>query len=687
MKKGLTFKTLIGFDDIQKEFELVIDEHREMIKLIMGDNYGIVSSVSTSSSDSTLYPVYSNGTLSVTEGKIVTKNGYIASLSEFTKEIPSFSSDLAIIYLYEMIGSSEKRITNNGNVASVWFERKTESESILLVNASDYYNLSDEVRRNSICICVLKYQEDNDPIVDLTNSSYDFNRPWFSPTDIAHRKEVGTGDSSVPHSIGLNDLSSSNMTLYSQLVSRGIIVSKDIDVAGVSGTSYEDNGVVEEDENGNKIVKLTAYPNALGYAIDSDGNDIEVELISGDNKLYIKDTKVNEGDKLKYNLIITETLMPPSPDTFLEELTFKEANSNDICITQGLQTSINDYSISFANCGTIKRNFEVVLASDGYLHKEPEILGYSSQVATFTEIKTYNQEFEIPVYVEIAIEDAIIQNDSTATFIVNGYNGTESISEEVSFTLEEYSEETDYLSINKKTSNIFTKVTSIQASTNDLNSGAKCTIYACAKRALDTRLKIASVIWDGNKIDSIKDIRPISTTIKDPIDVDINREIGKSILTSLYINRISQNLSTYKLIVVEDFRNVSHLDTKSVNWKITPYGINFPIIPSSIIDCRNYSDCYRSRIFQVTSSETMYALVLIGGNDETNESLYSVRLCTTNNTGYNEYNMIPVSEGLFLINFASNSPDYMQIVISGRASGFILMRLDGSTNTEDKYKV
>jgi hypothetical protein len=49
--------------------------------------------------------------------------------------------------------------------------------------------------------------------------------------------------------------------------------------------------------------------------------------------------------------------------------------------------------------------------------------------------------------------------------------------------------------------------------------------------------------------------------------------------------------------------------------------------------------------------------------------------------------MVPVEEGLFLINFISTSPDYIQVVISGKASGFVLMRLDGITNTEDKYKV
>jgi hypothetical protein len=378
--------------------------------------------------------------------------------------------------------------------------------------------------------------------------------------------------------------------------------------------------------------------------------------------------------------------MPPSPNTFLEELTFKESDSNDICITQGLQTEIKDYSISFANCGTIKRNFEVVLASDGYLHKEPEILGYSSQVSSFKEAKTYNQEFEIPVYVEIAIEDGTLTDGNTAVFVITGYNGTAPVSETISFTIEEYSSETDSSSINKKTTNTFTNITSIQA-TDNLNSGARCTIYACSKRALDTRLRIASVIWDGNKIDSIKDIRPISTTIKDPIDIDINREIGKSVVTSLHIARISNGQEPYKLIVAEDFRNVSHLDTKSVNWKITPYGINFPIIPSSILDCRNYSDCYRSRVFQAKNSNRIYALVVIGGNDETNESLYSVRLCTTNNENYYEYNMVPVEEGLFLINFISTSPDYIQVVISGKASGFVLMRLDGITNTEDKYKV
>ena len=51
-KEGLTFNTLVGFDDIQQQFQLVLDKQRETMVLIMNGNYGIISDYDSSSSSS-----------------------------------------------------------------------------------------------------------------------------------------------------------------------------------------------------------------------------------------------------------------------------------------------------------------------------------------------------------------------------------------------------------------------------------------------------------------------------------------------------------------------------------------------------------------------------------------------------------------------------------------------------------
>lgn len=691
MKKGLTFKTLVGFDDIQKEFELVFDEHRELIKLLMGDNYGIVSETDVKGV-SPLYPTLNDNILSVTQGKIVTKNGDTTTIDEFSKEIGSFSEDLAILFVYEMIGSSEKRVTNNGNAASVWYERKRTDDSILVIKASTYNSLSDEIKNNSVCICIVKYN--TTPYVDLTNTEYSFNRPWFSPTDIAHRLEKGTGSSSVPHSIGINDLSSSNITLYDQLLSRGIIVSKDVSIAGVPGKSYKIKAQIGRTED--YLITLDCFPNAIGYCSkneDGEGyDDICAFLREGTNKVVTSSEPVGN---VYLDAVITKCLMPPVfSDSITTELTFGANDDNDVIITEGRQTELVDNTISFSNCGTTSRNYEVVFGSDGKLHKEPDVLGFSSLLTSINN-KIYNQEYSIPVKVQIELEIEGASNSYDVQIKVIGLKSDGTEYEETLYwqkeNLNEYTQNT--------TKEYFKRITKLNViSTTGAPVNCKVTVFAIANSALDNRLRVALVGWNYNQetslgsINSIKDIRPIATTIKDPFDLSLVEETGKSIAHSVFINSLYNNItSKTQLILVEDFRKVSYLSSQSVNWRITPYGINYPIINNNIFDSRSITDCYRSRRINVESEYFKYAVVLINSDYETSHSS-SVRLgiYDTNNKYY-EFPMFPTVDedgniegnGMFLLYCDNiNRVKDIQVIISGKASGFVLLRLTGTTKNE-----
>ena len=697
MKKGLTFRTLLGFDDIQKEFDLVFNEHRELIKLIMGDNYGIVSSTDVSK-QSPLFPTLDNNVLSVTEGRIVTKNGDTTKVDAFSKEINSISEDLAILFVFEMIGSNEKRVTNDGNASSVWFDRKSTDESILIIKASNYNLLSDEVKNNSVCICIIKYDLTT-PYVDLTNSEYSFNRPWFSPTDISHRLEKGSGDSSVPHSIGINDLASSNVTLYNQLLSRGIIVSKDVSISGVSGKSRKQIVKIEDDSS-NKI-KLDVYPNAIGYCSkneDGEGfGDVSAFLIEGSNNILIPNIdELKDGETSLYiDTVITPCLMPPILDDYTtNELQFGSNEDNDILITEGKQTELLDNTISFSNCGTVEKTYEVVFSADGKLHKEPSILGYTSLLSSIVDTtKVYNQEFSIPVKINVVLENLTsLSNGEYIKIKINGItdSGTEDFSE-----LEWNSEETI-----DTTDKYFKKITSIEAEKEgSISSTCKATIFAITNSALDNRLKVALVEWSkpfGSNtfcITKIKDIRPISTTIRDPFDLSVIKETGKAIVNSNFINSLYNDESKSELILIEDFRKVSYLSSQSVNWKITPYGINYQIIKNNIFDSRNITSCYRSRRIYEKENNYKYAVILIDSDYETNHN-NSVRIGTYDvDDNYNEFTMFPaiddngnIVEGMFILYINSVNIKDIQIIVSGKAAGFVLLRLS-QTKPNEYYEV
>lgn len=690
MKKGLTFNTLIGFDDIQKEFELVINEHRELIKLIMGDNYGIVSNTNVTEY-SPLYPTFSDNILSVTEGSVVTKSGNTTKVDAFSKEINNFYEDLAVLFVFEMVGSSEKRVTNDGNAASVWYERKDTEDSILIIKASNYNSLSDEIKNNSICICIIKYSSIA-PYVDLTNSEYSFNRPWFSPTDISHRLEKGSGSSNVPHSIGINDLSSSDVTLYSQLLSRGIIISKDVSIAGVSGKSIQQKVQVNNDT---KKAYLDVYPNAIGYCSknkDGEGNDdicafLEegtniVDVPSGESEIYL-------------DAVITPCLMPPIlDDSITTELQFHSNENNDILITEGKQTELIDNNISFSNCSALQKTYEVVFGSDGKLHKEPDVLSSLISISE-NSVKTFNQEYSIPVKINISMLNESNFDEYNIVVEVVGFNenNEKCISELVWNSTE----------VIDTTSIYFKRIVSVEVKHFEKMgsniSSCRATVFAIANCALDNRLKIALVEWSnsdfGYKITKIKDIRPISTTIKDPFDLSVVKETGKAIINSNLINSLYNNLnSRAELIIVEDFRKVSYLSSQSVNWRITPYGINYPIIKNNIFDSRSVTDCYRSRRLYERNEYSKYAVILIDSDYETNNN-NSVRLGIYDlDDKYSEFNMFPavdankkvIGNGMFILYVNSINVKDIQVIISGKAAGFVMLRLS-DTRPNEYYEV
>lgn len=652
----LSFKTKIGYDDIQNQFEYLMQKQRDTIKLLCNNTFGIVSSLNTSGSDSSLFPTIDGNTLNFTSGKLVTNNGNFIELPSFSVSIPSINQDTIVLYTYSLVGSSEKRLSNNGKAYPVFFVNEEPSKCVRFLTLENYNLLTSTVLNDSVCLAILKYSS-NDILLDVTKNQYSFNRPWFSLCDIEHRNSLGSGSSSVPHSIGLNDLTSSDLTIYDQLLTRGIIISKDTGIAGIPGKIYQNETpytIELEDGTSNKIIKLEdCYPNAIASVYDVDGNEIACHLLKGSNTILIDD-ETEAGTQVNVQMCVTNTLISVAAESQVNELKFKSQDSDDTIITQGLEVKLQSTEVSFNDCSNFDRNFEIVVNKDGTIHKEPEILCPSQKTSNYANY-TISQEFDIPVRLQFWFVSAFSEK---ITLRVYG---------DIYDSSEEYEEITIPENTNGQfTTKYFTKITKI-TSEDVGETSSSMVVFAYSNRPLDRRLRIANLTWnkDSQTFTNVKDIRPISTVIRDPFKISVVKEAAANIINTLNVkNGISSGFK-YKPILIEDFNSPEYLDLNSVTWITSGKGINFPLIEKYIVDTSSYTLCYRSRKLNLQGADTIYAY-LVGADLETINS-YPVRLIYKSGNTLKEEVFEQKGNGLFVLYSAPAT--YGKILVTGSASG------------------
>lgn len=657
--EGLTFNSLIGYDDIKSQFNYIINKHRETIRLLCAENYGIVSNSDTSSSTSSIFPTLENNILSFTSGKIVTKEGDFVEVPSFYVNVPFINEDTLVLYSYELIGSIEKRISNSGKAFSTWFEVKRVEDSITFLPASKFSVLKDNV----VCLAVIKCSSTN--YIDTTKAEYSINRPWFSLCDIEHREQKGTGSSNVPHSIGLNDLTSSNLTIYDQLLNRGIIVSKDLSLAGIPGHAYkyEGNITILEENTVPKylLLKDGTFPNAIMSVINKDTNEeIICHLIKGTRLISLDATYTRSTlSNIEIQMCITNTLLCRTEGTKLNELSFEPQYEGDTIITQGLQIDLSDTTVSFSDCSSyFDKTFDIVVNKNGTIHKEPEILGYTIEVKDINNYE-FSQEFDVPVKLQVCR----VQGGWSGILELN----IEGILEDGTIESETITMDShnDSYSVSDFSKNYYKQVTSVKCESVET---ANIIIFAYSNRAIDRRLRVARVEWKEGKVTNVKDIRPISTVIQDPCKINEVKEAAECVINSMIVK--GKNVST---ILVEDFNEPDYLDFNNVLWITSNTGINYPIIPEYLHKSDDYLSCYRSRLLYVDTTGIGYVYAYLVGASEETKVTGAVRLVSDNNSK-DDIVMEHVGDGLFRTDLSA-SYSKVKVVVSGKASGIGLFTL------------
>ncbi len=381
--------------------------------------------------------------------------------------------------------------------------------------------------------------------VDLTRVSYPFNRPWYSPVDIAHRSKVGSGTKTDnnPHALDLGDLSSGELTPYQIFSVYGSVIAKDLDFPKLPGFKCEEGvpqlGILNDDMAGtitgvpgipgvpnkpSRYVELTNYPVRLVRLVRANDNlELSGFIVPGRNLIGIPP---HETDSLTNDLVVTTTAVSagqPPIGNALTRLTFSAPveDRKEMLLSRG--QAFRELAVAVASLvdyGAIPTYGRVVLNAVGEVVALPNVLVCQTRLDTAGSAEQkVSRTMLAPGRVRIGLTGAVAGPLLTVQIQINGKGADGATLQE---TLTFGSSWSDSLiptcaensSQFKTSSNTYASLTSwqvIQRTNDGINSaivicGFPNSIYAEAADALP----LASFTWDGIRACELRDDRPIS---------------------------------------------------------------------------------------------------------------------------------------------------------------------------------
>lgn len=427
--------------------------------------------------------------------------------------------------------------------------------------------------------------------VDLSNTTLTVNRPWFSPVDIEHRSNVGTGSSSVPHNLGLNDLAQGSLTLYQQFLPHGVVLGRDHDAPGVPGdVAYEivTPSRVETDTDGSvtgavsqRYVQLTRYPTRLlgAYGIDDPTNEMLVDLLPHTNLLTIHSAEglpVN-GFRVQYSVVDAGEPLPSS--LINNEVHFRQPISTRemvIAAGKGVTQLSPKFTDSFSNirakveiggAPAIPKNFQFVANEDGEIVQIPQNLLCSTKLDDIGEA-VFNIETTMlgAAKIRLGLFNATLTASTVVSVRLTGIDTTgQSVTEDLRFDISNY--ELPVVPSNEENSKnwqisetVFATLTSIII-LDRIADGPQAAICVMADLdpliadAIRDACPLAEAFWNGEAIARVRDVRPVVVSLAPPTNTNPVKLVGQAVMAAF----AAQNAVDIREVLSEDMRDPRRL--------------------------------------------------------------------------------------------------------------------------------
>lgn len=487
--EGLNYATKLSIDDLKFLEESYADLFTGIVQAMMGyyiDNegfYGILDSSNprnaTPNNTVDLRPFQvditdladdSSPFVTVQPGTCITQNGNLLTLaSSYDLEVfptGSIYSDgttqFVVFAEYEVIDDiSNQAVTKYSTLAS---KRKIINPAMVSSMLLDVWNdstiVTDERKKNIVVLGVASYVFFGGIItgrtLDLTGVFSQDNRPWFTPVDVSHRLDVGTGSSNTPHRIGLNDLSEGDVTLHNELLTNSSAVySKQGKVPNCCGVlctetlgplnlSTDTDGSITG-ISGVQYFSLAKFPNKLvgAYApnvlpTEEDNNDISAWLLPRTNIVVLDPNEsIPPTIYVEYTATDSASLDLQSTKTGGMELTVKDVATDELVIAGGKSlTELNTLKYNFAGSNLFPKRFKMYIDDLGDPVASPQMLVCAKQCS---DIGTTTQQNNTTPYADGKIQVAVYADSALSGFDVSvTLNGTDpdgtSITETVDVT-------------------------------------------------------------------------------------------------------------------------------------------------------------------------------------------------------------------------------------------------------------
>jgi len=527
--------------------------------------------------------------LDITKGYAVTANYQLIIVDSNLSGIalPSLLANTTYVVAleYTLVPSEDRQVNHFGISTELRDERpsntpygaqvgadSTLSQVVTIASLADFNNLSifSQDRKNGlvvIAVVTVTVSSLNVPslLVDLTRNTYAYNRPWFSPVDIAHRTLIGSGvvTSNNPHAISIQDLSSSGFTLYEQLLSKGGVFAKDTAYYGYPGTfctelislnryQMDATGEVTGDSSlhldpitGRYFVVLAKVPVRMGslYIQGTPWKPIPYYWRSGTRYLILGtlEQPLDYASSLTVEYFSVSALMPP-----LESLTQGVQSfqvqapllGSEYVISGGLSLdALNNDTINLSSAvGPIKKAYQVVCSADGILVTSPQNLVPVLSVPTLVSqgVVAINQAplNGVGVTWQVGLTGApsapptpALSSNLNLQILINGVNDIgATVEETIIFYASQWAEQSPSLLVEeplqfRTTVNKYQLINSVRilnttAVPDNSGGGAILSMWANILEANQELANVASFFWDGLSARRVTDTRVIGTSLQ-----------------------------------------------------------------------------------------------------------------------------------------------------------------------------